>query len=131
MRKSGQKKDVLGHEAAGEVVEIVRSERVKVGDRVMAMPLNACGRCDFCLSGGYICCRNKIDALAETGNSAGTATYTQFLIKQDWLLLPIPDDISYDHGGMACCGLGSTFGALKGVFGLPQLRQRAVFAVAG
>ena len=111
--RDGEKRDVLGHEAAGEVVEIDKSERVKVGDRVVAMPLYSCGRCELCLSGDYIYCRNKIDALAETGNAAGTATYAQYLIKQDWLLLPIPDDITYDQGSMACCGLGPTFGAME------------------
>ena len=46
-----------------------------------------------------------------TGNTSGTTTYAQYVIKQDWLLVPIPDDISYEHASMACCGLGPTFGA--------------------
>ena len=29
------------------------------------------------------------------------------------LLFPIPDDMSFVHGGMACCGLGPTFGAME------------------
>ena len=37
----------------------------------------------------------------------------QFMLKQDWVLAPIPDDISYDHASMACCGLGPTFGAVQ------------------
>ena len=38
---------------------------------------------------------------------------SQFLLKQDWMLVPIPDGISYDHASMACCGLGPTFGAVQ------------------
>ena len=37
----------------------------------------------------------------------------QYLLKQDWMLLPIPDDMSYEHAAMACCGLGPTFGAFQ------------------
>jgi len=51
--------------------------------------------------------------LQSTNNVAGTATYAQFLLKQDWLLLPIPNDLSYEHASMACCGLGPTFGAMQ------------------
>jgi len=43
----------------------------------------------------------------------GSATMAQYLVKPDWLLIPIPDDVSYDHAGMACCGLGPTFGAFN------------------
>jgi threonine dehydrogenase-like Zn-dependent dehydrogenase len=37
------------------------------------------------------------------------------LIKQDWLLVPIPDGISYELASLACCGLGPTFGALENI----------------
>ena len=37
----------------------------------------------------------------------------QYVLKHDWLLPVIPDDISDEHGGMACCGLGPTFGAAQ------------------
>ena len=37
----------------------------------------------------------------------------QYLLKPDWLLPKIPDGVSYEHGGMACCGLGPSFGALQ------------------
>lgn len=37
----------------------------------------------------------------------------QYMLKPDWLLVPIPDDMSYEHASMACCGLGPTFGAME------------------
>jgi L-iditol 2-dehydrogenase len=37
----------------------------------------------------------------------------QYLLKPDWLLVPIPDGMSYEHASMACCGLGPTFGAME------------------
>lgn len=107
--------EYLGHEAAGEVVEVAQPGRVRVGDRVVVMPMAACGKCALCLAGEYIHCQNVIDFAAFHGSRAGSATYAQYLLKADWLLVPIPDDVSYDHGALACCGLGPTFGAMQRV----------------
>ena len=48
----------FGHEAAGEVVEVAQPGRVKVGDRVVAMPMSSCGVCPLCLDGDFIYCQN-------------------------------------------------------------------------
>jgi L-iditol 2-dehydrogenase len=111
--RDGWKTDCLGHEAAGEVVEVARPGKVKVGDRVVVMPQNPCGKCELCIAGHYIHCEHCQDVLAESANTCGAATYGQYLVKKDWLLLPVPDGISYAHASMACCGLGPTFGALR------------------
>ncbi|MDH7571155.1 MAG: zinc-binding dehydrogenase, partial [Armatimonadota bacterium] len=111
--RAGNRTDNLGHEAAGEVVETAQPGKVKVGDRVVVMPLYPCGVCPLCLAGEYIHCQHLLDPLQLTHNSAGTATYAQYLIKPDWLLVPIPEDLSLEHAAMACCGLGPTFGAMQ------------------
>jgi L-iditol 2-dehydrogenase len=111
--KEGWVSDNLGHEAAGVVEEAGRSGSVKPGDRVVVMPQYPCGKCALCLAGDYIHCEHTIDPLAACDSPTGTATYAQFCIKQDWLLLPVPEDISTEHAAMACCGLGPTFGALQ------------------
>lgn len=103
----------LGHEAAGEVVEVAQPGKVKVGDRVVVMPQLPCGTCDLCLKGEYIHCEHNLDLRQETGYDHGNGTYAQYILKQDWLLLPIPDGMSYEHASMACCGLGPTFGAMQ------------------
>ena len=103
----------LGHEAAGEVVEVAQPGKVNVGDRVVVMPQYPCGVCPLCLAGDYIHCEHNVDPLALTGNASGTATYAQYMIKQDWLCMPIPEGVSYEHASMACCGLGPTFNALE------------------
>jgi len=95
---NGRPTDNLGHEAVGEVIEVAQPSRVKRGDRVVAMPLYACGRCMLCLAGDYIYCQQGRDVLQETGQPGGTATYAQYVVKPDWLLLPLPDDLSYLHG---------------------------------
>jgi L-iditol 2-dehydrogenase len=111
--KSGNASSCLGHEAAGEVVEAGSSARVKPGDRVVVMPQYPCGKCALCLDGDYIHCEHTVNPKAICGSETGTATYAEFCIKQDWLLLPIPGSVSYDHASMACCGLGPTYGAME------------------
>ena len=102
----------FGHEAAGEVVEVAQPSSVKVGDRVVVQPQNACGKCSLCLIGEHIHCQNGRNVRQITGSSTGTATFAQYILKQDNLLSQIPEGISYTHAGMACCGLGPTFGAM-------------------
>lgn len=112
---SGAPTEFLGHEAAGEVVEVAQPGRWKVGDRVVVMPQNPCGVCPLCLAGEYIHCQDNQNFAAIHGSDEGRATMAQFLLKQARQLVPIPDGMSYDHAAMACCGLGPTFGALERV----------------
>lgn len=97
----------LGHEAAGEVVEVARPGKVKLGDRVVVMPGFWCGECRCCQSGDYIYCRHPVNC------ESGAAAYAEYCVKQDWLLLPIPDGMSYDHASMGCCGLGPAWNAMQ------------------
>ena len=110
---SGWSGDNLGHEAAGEVVEVAQPGKVKPGDRVVVMPQYPCGQCELCQTGDYIHCEHTVNPLQVCESESGTATYAQYCIKQDWLLVPIPDDLSYEHASMACCGLGPAFGATQ------------------
>lgn len=110
---AGHVSDCLGHEAAGEVVEVSRPGRVRVGDRVVVMPQNGCGGCDLCLSGEHIRCRTPRDPASVTRSLTGRGTYAQYCMQQDWLLYPVPEDIPIDHASMACCGLGPTFSAMQ------------------
>ncbi len=110
---AGSSQGAYGHEAAGEVVEVAQPSRVQVGDRVVVMPMNACGKCALCLDGDYIHCQDGFDFAALHGCTAGLGTMAQYLLKQDWMLLPIPEGMSYEHASMACCGLGPTFGAMQ------------------
>ena len=125
---SGGEAPYLGHEAAGEVVDVAQPCRVKVGDRVVVMPQTPCGQCELCLDGEYIHCQDTAtpphltfakgqngvgSRQTQPGIDEGRATMAQFMLKQDWLLAPIPEGISYDHASMACCGLGPTFGAVQ------------------
>lgn len=110
---AGQPQAVMGHEAAGEVVAIDRSDRVKVGDRVVAMPLVGCGECALCRAGDYLHCPQTFALSGFVNPLEGCDTMAQYQLKPDWLLLPIPDDISYERAALACCALGPSFGAFE------------------
>ncbi|MGQ9554010.1 MAG: zinc-dependent alcohol dehydrogenase [Anaerolineae bacterium] len=101
----------LGHEAAGEVVAVAQPGKVKAGDRVVVMPLHGCGKCSLCLAGDYIHCQDATDFASIHGTRDGSATMAQYLLKPDWLLLPIPGGMSYERASLACCALGPSFGA--------------------
>lgn len=48
---------ILGHEAAGKVVEVgAKVKDLKVGDRVAMEPGVTCGKCEFCVTGKYNLC---------------------------------------------------------------------------
>jgi L-iditol 2-dehydrogenase len=111
--QEGKPSENHGHEAAGEVVAVDRTTRLKPGDRVLVQPQNACGRCALCVAGTHIHCQHQRDVLRLTGSACGTGTYAQLMLKSEWLLTPIPDGMSYDHAAMGCCGLGPTFGAMQ------------------
>jgi threonine dehydrogenase-like Zn-dependent dehydrogenase len=110
---SGKPADILGHEAAGEVVAVAQPGRVQVGDRVVAMPLYGCGVCSLCVAGDYIHCEQTGQLTRYFQNGEGRATYAQYLLKPDWLLPKIPEDVPYERAALACCGLGPSFGAMQ------------------
>ena len=103
----------FGHEAAGEVVEVAQPGRVKVGDRVVVQPQNSCGKCPMCAIGEHIHCTSGRNIRELIGTDPASATYAQYMHKMEDLLSPIPEGVSYEHAGMACCGLGPTFGAME------------------
>jgi hypothetical protein len=53
------------------------------------------------------------DPAQFTGVAYGGDTHVQYLLKQDWLLVPIPDGMSYTLAALACCGLGLPLGHSK------------------
>lgn len=111
--EKGGPADCLGHEAAGEVVDAAGSTLRRAGERVVVMPLSPCGLCDLCRRGDYIHCQHPVNTLQACASPTGVATYAQYCLKQDWLCLPVPEDISIDHASMACCGLGPSFNAMQ------------------
>ena len=115
MFKAGGKADSIGHEGAGEVVEVAQPGHVKVGDRVIVLPLYPCGTCSFCRSGDYIYCENTYNFAEFMGTSEGSGTFAHYVVKPSWLLPLIPEGVSYEKATMAIDGVGASFGGLQAI----------------
>jgi L-iditol 2-dehydrogenase len=105
--------DSLGHEMAGEVVAAPPASPVPVGTRVVALCGYPCGKCVPCHRGYYAHCAQTEDPREVCHSESGECGFAEYAIKPDWMLVPIPDTVPYEHASMACCGLGPTFGAME------------------
>src|SRR5688500_1783225 len=105
--------DSLGHEAAGEVVEAGSGSDFSPGDRVVVLSGYPCGRCRMCATGAYAHCPEPENPLEVCASPSGECGFAQYMIKPAWLLVRIPDGMSYAHASMLCCGLGATHTALE------------------
>ncbi|ALS23023.1 MULTISPECIES: 2,3-butanediol dehydrogenase [Paenibacillus] len=88
---------ILGHEFAGEVVEVGQGvTRVKVGDRVTVEPILACGSCIPCQKGLY----NVCDTLGFHGLSGGGGGFSEFTMVKESMVHRLPDPMSYEQGAL-------------------------------
>jgi len=83
---------VIGHEPAGEVVELGAGvKRFKVGDRVALDPFGQCGRCGPCLAGRFHLCASP------TSLSGALAEFTIAPLANAWR---VADSMSYDEAAL-------------------------------
>ena len=88
---------VLGHEIAGEVVEVGAGiENFKVGDRVFSSHHVPCGECRYCVAGHQSVCELLRTTHFDPG---GFAEYIRVpKINVDLGTLRIPDSMTFDEG---------------------------------
>lgn len=88
---------ILGHELAGEVVQVgSRVTNVSVGDRVAVEPGVACGRCSYCKSGRYNLCPD-VRFMATPPVDGAWAEYVA--IRSDFLH-KLPAGMSFEQGAL-------------------------------
>ncbi len=97
--KTGKGPLVLGHEFAGEVVEVGRIPKelnlFKSGDRVVAEPRQPCYACKMCLKGNFNHCENsKVSGVSVNG---AFAEYTKTNYSS---LMKLPDEISFEEAAL-------------------------------
>ena len=114
---------VLGHEFAGEIVEVgpgVTSHAV--GERMCAAHLVPCGHCERCREGRYSLCE---DYKLFGGHLFGG--FEQYVIVPEGNVVPIGDNVSYEEAAMVeplavaahgVMGLRPRLGDTVAVFGL-------------
>ena len=107
---------VLGHEIAGEIVEIGKgADQYKMGDRVFVSHHVPCNNCQYCLNGFHTLC----DTLRRTNfDPGGFAEYLRVpRINVDQGVFVLPDEISFEDGvfiePLACVLRGQRIARLR------------------
>ncbi len=86
---------VLGHEYAGEVVEVGREvTSVAPGDRVTALATPGCGRCDACLAGDLLRCVGPEEKIY------GSRAYAEYARTVDASVVRLPSEIDWELGAL-------------------------------
>ena len=86
---------VLGHEAAGEVVQVgAEVTTLAVGDRVAMEPGLPCRHCAYCLGGRYHLCRDMIFLSAPPHDGF----FREFVALPEDFCYRLPDSVSYEAG---------------------------------
>ena len=84
--------DVLGHEFAGEVVDLGREvEGLKIGDLVSVIPLMSCGHCEHCRKG-------EVQWCAEFGLQGGG--YAEYAVTRPNQCVRLGTDVSLADGAI-------------------------------
>ncbi|MCP5069221.1 MAG: alcohol dehydrogenase catalytic domain-containing protein [bacterium] len=85
---------VMGHEFCGEVVEA--AGQLRVGQRVTALPVHSCGRCERCRSGlGAYCAEQRSIGLGDRPGA-----YAEFVAVAAHETVQLPDGVDDDHGAL-------------------------------
>ncbi len=101
-------KRVLGHEIAGEIVEIGKNvSRFSVGMRIVVPPNVGCGVCEMCRQGyNQLCYTYEAFGISWDGGFQEYMKVPAQAIKMG-NLLPIPDSLSYNEAALcepfSCC----------------------------
>lgn len=87
---------ILGHEMAGDIVEIGESVTTrKVGERVTVEPNYSCGKCKLCRTGKYNICRAK-----KTMSLNIDGCFSEYVVAPAEYVWPLPEDMPYERGAL-------------------------------
>lgn len=120
---------VLGHEGAGEIVEVGPGVRdVKPGDRVVFQFSASCGRCRRCLEGRPGICEQAARAKAdgqlmgggkrlhldgqEVGHHSGVSCFAEYAVVDRGSVVVIDDDLPLHEAALFGCAVMTGVGAV-------------------
>lgn len=88
---------VLGHEAAGVVVETGKKvQNIKIGDRVTIEPGHTCGTCEFCRSGKYNLCPDVVFMATPPYDGA----FAEYVVYPSEWVYRLPDTMDTMEGAL-------------------------------
>ena len=130
---------VLGHEAAGRVVELGEGvDNVAAGDRVVVSLIRACGDCRACRRGHDVACTGDLalrhrSPLSDLNgepvtHGLGTAAFADQVVVHRSQVVPHPADVPSTSASLLACGVLTGAGA---VHNTAQVQAGDVVAVVG
>ena len=131
---------VLGHEAAGEVVEVgAQVTAVAPGDRVVICWTPSCGLCPDCVAGrpflcvkyiieGYTKPRFRLGDGTPAYGMAGCGTWAEEMVVPWEACIKVDDDVPYEYAALLGCGIATGVGA---AINTAQVRPGTKAAVVG
>ena len=89
---------VMGHEAAGEVVESGGAVKAfKKGDRITFDSTIYCGECYFCREGMVNLCDNRMVLGVSCDEYRRHGAFAEYVVIPDHIAVPLPDGLSYEE----------------------------------
>lgn len=139
---------ILGHEGAGEVVEVGPGvETLRVGDHVIPLYIPECGRCKFCISGKTNLCQairttqgrglmpDGTSRLSKNGKMIhhymGTSTFAEFSVVPEIALAKVNPSAPLDRICLLGCGITTGIGAVLNTAKVEPGATVAVFGLGG
>ena len=90
---------VMGHEFVGRVVDCGNRDDLKIGDRVTALPISPCGKCEACRNGDVqFCPHTWEEAVGLSINNPGGLT-RRIAVRSD-MVIKVPDEVSDEEMAM-------------------------------
>lgn len=88
---------ILGHECAGEVVEVgSKVKNLAIGDRVALEPGKTCGKCEFCKEGKYNLCPD-VEFFATPPYHG---VFTNYVAHPEDMCFKLPENVSNVEGAL-------------------------------
>lgn len=131
---------VLGHEAAGDVVETGEHVTgIAPGDRVVICWTPACGTCPDCVAGRpYLCVTYIVQGFTKPRfrlgdgtpayGMAGCGTWAEEMVVPWEACVKVADDVPYEYAALLGCGIATGVGA---VINTARVRPGTTVAVVG
>lgn len=111
---------IYGHEAAGKITAVGDQVKgYKVGDRVIATLIRACGTCPSCSTGSPVICEDSTEYTSPVSTMDGNSivqgmncgAFAERVVVHPSQLAKIPEDMSMDVASLLACGVITGVGA--------------------